>query len=71
MLLRLAYLAVTNISTLLRLLRMSDREKGVEILARGTDCPSSNARSQACSTASPWSSWAAAARVVAGQEAVG
>ncbi|MER5845112.1 integrase core domain-containing protein [Streptomyces prasinus] len=33
MLLRLAYLAATNIFTLLRLLPMSDREKDVEILA--------------------------------------
>jgi hypothetical protein len=32
-LLRLAYLAVTNTVTLLRLLSMSDREKDVEILA--------------------------------------
>ncbi|MGJ3558548.1 hypothetical protein ACR6C2_04650 [Streptomyces sp. INA 01156] len=33
MLLRLAYLAATDIFTLLRLLLMSDREKDVEILA--------------------------------------
>ena len=33
MLLRLAYLAATNIFALLRLLPMSDREKDVEILA--------------------------------------
>ena len=33
MLLRLAYLGVTNAFAMLRLLRMSDRDKDVEILA--------------------------------------
>ncbi|MFF1257497.1 MULTISPECIES: hypothetical protein [unclassified Streptomyces] len=33
MLLRLAYLGVTNVFAMLRLLPMSDRDRGVELLA--------------------------------------
>ncbi|MFJ8827779.1 hypothetical protein ACIREE_39350 [Streptomyces sp. NPDC102467] len=45
-LLRLAYLTVTNLSATRRMLPMSDRDKDAEILACGTNSPSSNGNSE-------------------------
>jgi len=52
-LLRLAYLGVTNALAMLRLLPMSDRAKDAEILALRIESPSSNGNCTAASPSSP------------------
>jgi hypothetical protein len=58
-LLRLAYLGVTNALAMLRLLPMSDRAKDAEILALRIRSPSSNGN---CTAAAPTSAYATSNR---------